>query len=228
MLSSLVGHSLPAQNDVRSPGPWPGTGHRLPQDVEDVRQNFITTAQAMAVVTTLFAAIQAQFSSAALSEATSIVVVRVVLLVSYGSLLVNIGAASFAMVFLDIIGEAPERFRRWRTKVDASGTHPPLAARRTASVTNSSMAGSELFLLHGSPRSLQFAWYHCVASTLLGTVCVLLQITLLAWINISPYGSNLFAGIVLVLFWAALPLPEYLIYQFHVNLVVGFQRGLDG
>ncbi|KAJ7668010.1 hypothetical protein B0H17DRAFT_1210164 [Mycena rosella] len=63
----------------------------------------------MAVVTTLFAGIQAQLLSGIPPEplpTPSPPVIPTLLLVSYGGLSVNVGAALSAMVFINIVGEA--------------------------------------------------------------------------------------------------------------------------
>ncbi|KAJ6582924.1 hypothetical protein DFH09DRAFT_1029317 [Mycena vulgaris] len=210
----------------------PETGDRLPRSVEDVRQNFIATVQAMAVVTTLFAGIQAQLLSgipSAPSPTAPQAVINALLLVSYGGLSVNVGAALSAMLFLDISGEAPEAFRRLRaTASQASGRRSP--SSHTGSITSTRTAvdtGLGLLLNYGSPRSLQFAWYHCVASTIFGTFSILLQICLLAWINLASQVSGVFVVVVLALFWAALPLPGLLLYNFCVGFITSLRKELQ-
>ncbi|KAJ7741929.1 hypothetical protein DFH07DRAFT_837005 [Mycena maculata] len=215
-----------APNDIHPPSPQHvETVDRLPPSAENVRQNFITTVQAMAVVTTLFAGIQAQLLSglpSAPSPAASEGIFHALLLVSYGGLAVNVGAALSAMIFLDVAGEAPEAFRRLKTGITSQENQ-----RRFQEAASSggiaSITGLELLVLHGSPRSLQFAWYHCVSSTILGTFLILLQISFLAWINIASQVSSIFVVVVLALFWAALPLPGYLIYNFGVGFIAGLQ-----
>ncbi|KAJ7449147.1 hypothetical protein B0H11DRAFT_2202264 [Mycena galericulata] len=196
----------------------PGPEDSLPHNVEDVRQNFIATVQAMAVVTTLFAGIQAQLLSGVPAEPSptaSRAIIRALLLASYAGLSVNVGAALSGMIFLDIAGEAPEAFRRL----------VQTAPRPSAQAITTSTTGLELLVLHGSPRSLQLAWYHCISSTIFGTFSILVQISLLAWINIASQMqmSGIFVGVVLALFWAALPLPGFLIYNFGVGFVAGLK-----
>ncbi|KAJ7031999.1 hypothetical protein C8F04DRAFT_1108866 [Mycena alexandri] len=204
-----------------------GPGDRVPQNVADVRQNFKSTAEAIAVVTTLFAGIQAQLLSGTPSEPSptaSQAVIRALQLASYGGLSVNVGAALSSMLFLDIVGEGPKRYRRWSKKPQSSQP----VARNTASelADDKFLAGLTLLVMHGSPRSLHFAWYHCVASTVFGTISVLIQISLLAWINLSSQDSSIFAAVVLALFWAALPVPGFLIYNFFVGCMDGVRDGL--
>ncbi|KAJ7778083.1 hypothetical protein B0H16DRAFT_1502159 [Mycena metata] len=165
--------------ETKSGHPAESPGDQLPQHVEDVRHNFKGTVEAIAVVTTLFAGIQAQLLSGTPSEPSptaSQAVIRALQLVSYGGLAVNVGAALSAMLFLDIVGEAPERFRRWSKNPPSSPSRS--APRRTASelADDKFLAGLELLIVYGSPRSIQFAWYHCVASTLFGTLSILIQI----------------------------------------------------
>ncbi|KAJ7185791.1 hypothetical protein C8R46DRAFT_386376 [Mycena filopes] len=200
-------------------------GDRLPQSVEDVRQNFQGTVEAIAVVTALFAGIQAQLLSGTPSEPSSSAspgVIRALQLVSYGGLVVNVGAALSGMLFLDIVGEAPERFRRRKEKLKLQAS----SASEFPDADNAFTAGIELLLAYGSPRSLQFAWYHCIASTVFGTLSVLLQISLLAWINVSSQESGVFVAVVLALIWAALPLPGFIIYNFFVGCWAGVRDGL--
>ncbi|KAJ7163684.1 hypothetical protein C8R46DRAFT_318713 [Mycena filopes] len=221
-------------------------GDRLPQnrDVEDVRQNFKGTVEAIAVVvrchiclwrqpllilccqTSLFAGIQAQLLSGTPSEPSSSAsqgIIRALQLVSYGGLAVNVGAALSALLFLDIVGEAPERFRRWKRKAQSS---PQAARAASLADANRTSAGLELLLAYGVPRSLQLAWYHCVVSTVFGTLSVLLQISFLAWINLSPQDSGVAVAVLLALFWAGLPLPGFLLFNFFKGCCAGVRDGL--
>ncbi|KAJ6582925.1 hypothetical protein DFH09DRAFT_1275337 [Mycena vulgaris] len=179
-----------------------GTGRetdRLPPSVEDTRQNFIATVQAMAVVgykRQLLSGIPSRPSPTASSGFS-----------------INVGAALSAMIFLDGAGDTPAVFRRLRTTISpASGRCSPSSHADSITSTRTADTGLGLLLKHGSPRSLQFAWHHCVASTIFGTFSILLQICLLAWINISTQVSDVFAVVVLALFWAALPVPGLLLY----------------
>ncbi|KAJ7269628.1 hypothetical protein C8J57DRAFT_1066650 [Mycena rebaudengoi] len=202
---------------------------RLPRSVEDVRQNFITSVQAIAVVTALFAGIQTQLLSGIPTdppENTSRSLITTLTLVSYGGLSINVGAALSAMIFLDIAGEAPEAFRRLQQKKQSTMTGASSQLRSSASTDPERFArGLKVLVLHGSPRTLQLAWYHCISSTILGTFSILLQISFLAWINIPQRG--VFAVTVLALFWASLPLPGFLIYRFLSGLVAGVKEGLE-
>ncbi|KAJ6557943.1 hypothetical protein B0H19DRAFT_1261520 [Mycena capillaripes] len=213
---------VPSHNGVHTLDPRSTAGDRLPQSVEDVRQSFTSTVQAIAVVTTLFAGIQAQLLSSmpfAPSPTASKAVIKALLLTGYGGLVVNVGAALSGMIFLDIAGEAPEAFRRSKSRI---------TTMRQVSITNGDkpIGGLEQLLLYGSPRTLQFAWYHCVVSTLFGAFSILIQISLLAWINISSH-SEIFVFVVLALIWAALPLPVFLIYNFCVGFVTSLKRELE-
>ncbi|KAJ6614608.1 hypothetical protein B0H10DRAFT_2044737 [Mycena sp. CBHHK59/15] len=216
----------------------------LPPSVEDLRQNYITTVQATAVVTTLFAGIQAQLLSGIPSEPSptaSQPIVHALLLASYGDLAVNVGAALSSMIFLDIVGEAPQAFRLLQQKTVASGhTAPSDSALSPHSQPEGSphtsneitppnrdaedLTGLKLLVSHGTSPTIQLAWYHCVASTVVGTLSILLQISLLAWINISTRGSGVFACIVLALVWASLPLPGYFVYNFFLGFFSGLKR----
>ncbi|KAJ7918431.1 hypothetical protein B0H13DRAFT_1992913 [Mycena leptocephala] len=179
----MLSANIPVPEGVHTVETRPERGDRLPQSVEDVRQSFIITVQAMAVVTALFAGIQAQLLSGTLSApspAASEAVIHALLLVSYG-------AALSAMIFLDI--------------------HRPIAMGTQGREL-------ELHLSHGSLRSLLFVWHHCVTSTIFGTFSILLQISLLAWINMS--SQDLGAA-----------LPGYLVHKFCVGFVTGLKRELE-
>ncbi|KAJ7634586.1 hypothetical protein FB45DRAFT_1056595 [Roridomyces roridus] len=207
--------------DLRDPV-RPETEHTLPRCVEDVRQNFITTVQAMAVLATLFAGVQAQLLSGIPSDPSPDApppLIHALLLVSYGGLAMNVGAALSGMIFLDIAGEVPEAYRSLRTDADGS------KILRTQSASSTPATGLDLLIVHGSPRSIQMAWYHCIFSTVCGTFSVLLQISFLAWINIASRAqvSGIFVVVVLAVFWAALPLPGFYVFGFISGCIEGFK-----
>ncbi|KAJ7108723.1 hypothetical protein C8R44DRAFT_986665 [Mycena epipterygia] len=180
----------------------------------------------MAVVTTLFAGIQAQLLSgipSGPSPDASQGVIHVLLLVNYGGLAANVGATLSGMIVLDLAGDVPETFRRLRT----AGRHSPSSVPAMSSTETGPDTGLGLLLSHGARHDPQFAWYHCAASTIFGTLSILLQISLLAWINILSQASGVFTVVVLALFWAALPLPGLLLYNYFSEFVASLKRGLE-
>lgn len=63
-------------------------------------------------------------------------------------------------------------------------------------------------------------WFTCVSSTIAGTYCIVLQIALLAWINIAPHGSTaVFVLVTLALASAVSSVMTYMLYKCFVAFI---------
>lgn len=63
-------------------------------------------------------------------------------------------------------------------------------------------------------------WFTCVSATIAGMYCIVLQIALLAWINIAPHGSTaVFVLVTLALASAVSSVMTYMLYKCFVAFI---------
>jgi len=193
-----------------------------PKFLETLQHSFVGSIQAMALVVALFAGIQAQLLSSIPSSPTDSVpqgLINALQFFTYVGLAANIGAALAAMVFLDLMGECFLRFKL--------STHTGTGMRPGDAWTYSLPDLRDLSR-RGAPDGLELSFYHCIISVIIGSCCLLLQVILLAWVKINETATNpaVFAITVVMVSWAFLPFPRFIVYRFFVGLGKGFVEGM--
>jgi hypothetical protein len=171
----------------------------------------------------LLASVQAQLLGNIPPPATAPALINAIQLIAYIGLAANVGAALSAMMFLDIMGELPLRLYQ-KYPSTSMADNPPNIAHGADSTS-----GLKFISKYGS-FGLKFTFYHCFISAILGSHCLLLQVLLLTWVNInrSVTSPAVFALVVMVVVWAMLAFPGYMIYKFFVALKKGFVDARQG
>ncbi|KAH8806656.1 hypothetical protein DL96DRAFT_1631278 [Flagelloscypha sp. PMI_526] len=199
--TSRVSHNRDPHEDLST---------NLPQAAEQVRRNFVDTIIAAAPVDALLAATIAQLITAIPDPSTqtfSLTLINALYFFSFAGIGFTVGAALSAMLFLDMVGELPHVYhlQQMKRRNDPLPTSPTVLEKMTMSPEDESRNGLAILCHYGSRRAIWWVYTHSILSTVLGIVCLMLQLCLLGWTLFGGSAAT-FACVVLCWLWAIAPL----------------------
>lgn len=160
----------------------------------------------------LFVGVQAQLLSSIPAENTPLI--NTLTFFSYAGLVLNIGASLSAMNLVGYLGEVPEQY--WRKSLKTPSFIAP-------SEPDPSQDGFQLLASYGGYSKMRAAYNHSFRSLICGTCCLIVQITLLAWLKLE--SVVVFALLIII---CSLSVMTTYPGQFVVAFVSGLYEGLFG